>query len=275
MVGLAEAGDDEGARRQAGKARSALVLAAVVDHVLVDLVADQQHVGGRQQFLQLQHLGIAPDGGAGVVRAVDDQKPCARREGGGNFGEVGLEAARRQRHAHGHAAGQLDVGHVAVVAGVKHDDLIARMHGGQDGGEDGLRGAGRDRDLGGRVVAAAVQRLHLVGHGLAQLRQAGHGRVLVVAGLHGGSDGINQPGVAAEVGEALAQVHRLVLGGQRRHGGEDGRAHMGQAAGEGGRAGRGRCHGGDSGKRERARTAGPVGRRIRVRSRARGRSWRA
>src|SRR2546430_13649308 len=29
------------------------------------LVADQQHVGGRQQLLQLQHLGIAPDGGAG------------------------------------------------------------------------------------------------------------------------------------------------------------------------------------------------------------------
>ena len=56
VVGLAETGDDEGARGQAREARRALVLLAVEHHVLVDLVADQQHVGGRQQVLQPQHL---------------------------------------------------------------------------------------------------------------------------------------------------------------------------------------------------------------------------
>jgi hypothetical protein len=50
---------------------------AVEHHVLVDLVADQQHVGGRQQVFELAHVRGRPDGGAGVVRAVDDQRACA------------------------------------------------------------------------------------------------------------------------------------------------------------------------------------------------------
>ena len=56
MVGLAKAGDDEGARSQAGEARGTLVQLAVKHHVLIDLVADQEHVGGGQQFLQAQHV---------------------------------------------------------------------------------------------------------------------------------------------------------------------------------------------------------------------------
>ena len=83
------------------------------------------------------------------------------------------------------AAGQFDVGHVAVVAGLQHDHLVARPHDGQDGGDDGLRGAGRDGDLGGRVVAVAVHALSiLAGDRLAQRRHAGHRRVLVVAARH-------------------------------------------------------------------------------------------
>jgi hypothetical protein len=62
--------------------------------------------------------------------------------------EVGPERARHQRHAHHGAAGQLDVGHVAVVARLQHDHLVARPHDGQDAGDDGLGGAGGDGDLG-------------------------------------------------------------------------------------------------------------------------------
>ena len=55
VVGLAEAADDEGARCQAGKAHRAVVHGAqggVKHHVFIDLVADEQHVGGCQQGLQ-------------------------------------------------------------------------------------------------------------------------------------------------------------------------------------------------------------------------------
>ena len=155
------------------------------------------------------------------------------RDGGGDLVEVGAEGAGRERHAHHHAAGQLDIGHVAVVAGLQHDDLVARVHDGQDDGQDGLRGAGGDGDLARGVVAVAVDRLHLGRNGLAQRRHAGHGRVLVQAALHGVGHGIDQARVALEIGEALAQVDRTFFGGQRRHDGEDGGADVGQAALEG------------------------------------------
>ena len=269
MVGLAKAGDDEGALGQARVAGAAQMLGAVEDHVLVDLVADQQHIGGCQQGFELAHFRIGPDGGAGVVRAVDDQQARARRDGGRDPGKVGTEAAGRQRHPHGHAAGHLDIGHIAVVAGVEHDDFVARMHGGQDGGENGLSGAGGDGDFAARVIAAAVQRLDLGGYGLAQRGPARHGRVLVVTGAHGVVDSVEQPGVAAEVGEALAQIDGLVLGGQRRHDGENGGAHIGQLAGEVGSHDSLAMHG--PGAQAPALEAG----RIRARSRPRCRSWRA
>jgi hypothetical protein len=58
-----------------------------------------------------------------------------------------------------------------------------------------------------------VEYFYFCSNCLAQRRDAGHGRVLVVALLHGLGYGLHQRGVAAEVGEALAQVHRVVLGG--------------------------------------------------------------
>ena len=69
------------------------------------------------------------------------------------FVEVRFEAARRERHVNGHAAGQRDVGFVAVVARVEHDDFVTRVHDGQDRRQDRLGRAGRDGDFGGRVVA--------------------------------------------------------------------------------------------------------------------------
>ncbi len=62
----------------------------------------------------------------------------------------------------------------------------------------------------------------------------GMGAYLVVPGLHGVGDGVQQARIAAKVGEALAKIDGLVLLRQGRHGAEDGGAHLGQAAGEGG-----------------------------------------
>ena len=250
VVGFAEAADDERARRQAGKAHRAVVHGAqggVKHHVFIDLVADEQHVGGCQQGLQSQHFGFGPDGGAGVVRRVDDDGAGFGAERGGDLVEVRAEGTWRERYAHDGAAGQLDVGHIAVVAGLEHDDLVARMHDAQNDGDDGLRSAGGDGDLGGRVVAAAVQGLNFGGDGFAQHGHARHGRVLVQAALHGSRHRVNQRRVTFEVWKALAQVDGVLFSGQRRHDGEDGGAHVGQAALQGGGVlaygGEGRAHG--------------------------------
>ena len=236
VVGLAEAADDEGAGRQARKARGALVQLAIKDHVLIHLVADQQHLGRCQQRFQLSHVLSGPHLAAGVVRAVDQDRTGARRDRSGDGVEVRPEAARHQRHAHHLSAGQLDVGHVAVVAGFEHDHLVARVHDRQDGGQDGLGRAGGDGDLGVRVAAEAVQRLHLGGHGLAQRGHAGHGWVLVVAGLHGAGHGVDQFGITVEIGESLPEVDRADLGREGRHDAENGGADGGQARGQRGRS---------------------------------------
>ena len=166
------------------------------------------------------------------VRRVDQQQARFGRDGGGDLGKVRAEGFGRERHAHRHATGQLDIGYVAVVARVEHDDLIARADAAEDDGQNGLRGTGGDGDFAGGVVAPAVQRFDLLRHHFAQRGHARHRRVLVVAGLHGAVHAVEQGRVATEIRKALAQVDSFVLVGQRRHDGEDGGAHMGQAARE-------------------------------------------
>jgi hypothetical protein len=68
----------------------------------------------------------------------------------------------------------------------------------------------------------------LLGDGLAQRRDAGHRRVLVVAGAHRPVQRIDQALRHREIREALPQVDRAVLGGQLRHHGEDGGADLRQ-----------------------------------------------
>ena len=238
VVGLAKAADDEGARRQAGKACRALVRCAVEHHVLIHLVADQQDVGGRQQFLQRQHFRFAPDRGAGVVRAVDQDGAGARRDRGGDAVEVRAEAAGRQRHAHHAAAGQFDVGHVAVVAGLQHDHLIARSHDSQDRRDDRLRGPGRDGNFAVWRVFTAIHCFYFASNGVAQRRDARHRRVLIQPGLHGVRDGVDQGRIAGKIRKTLAQVDGAGFAGEGRHHGEDGGADGRQLGLEGGGAGR-------------------------------------
>ena len=74
----------------------------------------------------------------------------------------------------------------------------------------------------------AVAALGLGGDGLAQGRDAGHRRVLVLALAHGAVQRLDQALGHGEIGEALAQVDGAVLDGELRHHGEDGGADLGQ-----------------------------------------------
>ena len=101
------------------------------------------------------------------------------------------------------------------------------MHHGQDRGQDGLRGARRDGDLAVGRIVVPVQRADFGGHGLAQGQHARHGRVLVLAGLHGERHGAGQRRITVEIGEALPEVDRAMARGQCRHDGKYSGAHAG------------------------------------------------
>ena len=128
------------------------------------------------------------------------------------------------------------------------------MHGGEDRRQKRLRRAGRDGDLRLRIVGAAVDRLDFARDRFAQRRDAGHRRILVVAFAHGARHSIDDPFVAIEIGEALAQVDGAAFRGERAHDREDRRADVRQTRGKGGEGRMGgfvRCiHGADF-KRER------------------------
>ncbi|KAB7603811.1 hypothetical protein ET532_011095, partial [Verminephrobacter sp. Larva24] len=78
-------------------------------------------------------------------------------------------------------------------------------------------------------------------HPLAHKERIGLDDLAVVARPHGLGHGVQQSGVAGKVRKALAQVDGVVLGGQGRHDGEDGGAHLRQFVRQG------RCAGGRAG----------------------------
>ena len=228
VVGLAEAGDHERARGQVRIAQDGFVPTAVEHDVLVHLVGDQIDAGAFQQRGQRADVGLVEHRAGGVVRAVDDQQARLRRDGRAHAVPVHREGLRIQRHVHGARAGQVDGRFVAVVGRVQHDDLFARAHHRVDRVEQRLGGAAGHGDLGVGVHLAAIAAQHLLGDGLAQRRHARHRRVLVVAGAHGAVQFVHQALRHREIRKALPQVDRAVLGGELRHHGEDGGAHLGQ-----------------------------------------------
>ena len=240
MVGFAETADDKSTRRQSGKTCSALVNLAQVSvkhHVLVHLVTDQQSVGGCQNFLELKHFCLGPDGRARVVRRVDDDGACSRANSGLDLVKVRTKTARGQSDSHHSSASQFNAGYVAVVAGFKHDDFIARMHHGQNDRDDCLGSASGNRDFAARVITAPIQRCQFAGHCLAQRWHTGHWRVLVVALLHGGCYRVDKLRVAVKVRKTLAEINRTFFCRQCRHDGKNSRADVGQPACQHRRAG--------------------------------------
>ena len=256
VEGLAERADDDAARRQLVVARQAFVPRAVVDHVLVDLVADHDDRRVPDDRRELVEIGSGQHAGAGVVRRVEQDEPRSRRDRGADRVPVDPVIRERQRQRHRGGAGELHRRHVAVVRRLEDDDLVAGMRERLDGREDRLRRAGRHGDLVDRVVAAPVQPQDLGRDRLAQRRHARHRRILVVPGAHRRGDEVDQRRVDRIVGKALAEVDGAVLLGERRHHAEDRGARGGQLRTN--RDEGGRRHGRIGGRRARtARGARP------------------
>ena len=122
---------------------------------------------------------------------------------------------------HGGRTGQINGRFVAVVAWVQHDDFIARTHHRMDGIEDRLGGTAGDGDLGIHIGPPAIATRSFIGNRLAQRRDAGHHRILVVAGVHRTGQCIHQTRGYREIRKALAQIDRAMLCRQLRHHGKN------------------------------------------------------
>ncbi len=160
----------------------------------------------------------------GVVRRVEYQQAGAVGDGGPQRVDVQREVGASHPDGPVGAAGNGHVGAVGVVPRLEEHDLVARLAEGEHCGRDALGRAGTDSHLGVRVPGGSAEPLLVGGHGLAQLGQPDAGCVLVAAVTDGRDGGVEDLGGAVVVGEALPQVHGVVLAGQRRHGREDGRA---------------------------------------------------
>src|SRR3546814_3187929 len=110
---------------------------------------------------------------------------------------------------------------VAVVGRVEHDHLVAGTHDCVDGVEDRLGRAAGNGDLGVRVRSVAVDALCLGRDRVAQRRDAGHRRVLVVAVAHRTIELIDQTHRYGKLREPIPEVDRAMLGGELRHDGKD------------------------------------------------------
>lgn len=232
VIGLAERADDEGTLIQLLVAQHAGVLPAVEYQVLVNLVAEQVDVALADQCRQPFQIAAIDQCTAGIVRGVEHDHPRARGYSVGQALPVDPKVRQAQLLVDTGAPGQLHGRLVTVVAGIEHDHLVAWADHCLDRAEDRLGGARGDGDFAGDVHLPSVQAGHLGRHLLAQRRQAGHRGVLVVARHDVPRKGFAQRLGTIEVGKALGEIQGTGVGSELRHGGEDGRADIGQFTGE-------------------------------------------
>ena len=105
---------------------------AVVDHVLVDLVGDRDHVVPLAQLGDGLELAEREDLARGVVGAVEDDRPRAGTERPRQPIGVEREVRRLQRHEDGLGAGDDRPRPVVLVERLEDDDLVAGVQDGEE-----------------------------------------------------------------------------------------------------------------------------------------------
>jgi hypothetical protein len=127
-----------------------------------------------------------------------------------------------------HAAGEAHQGQVGVVHGLEQHHLVPRLHDAQDRARQRLRGPGGHHHLARGVEVEPLPAPVMGGNRRAQLGNAHHGGILVVAVEH--RLGRRPPHVLGTriVREALPQIDRARLAGQARHHLEDGGGQVGE-----------------------------------------------
>ncbi len=228
VVGLAEGADDERTLIQLIVTQHAGMLAPVEYQMLVHLIAEQIDVTLANQCCQAIEITRIDQCTAGVVRCIQHDHTCARRNGVGQALPVDMEIRQAQLLMNADAASQLHRRLVTVVTGIEDDDLVAQADHRLNRTEDRLGSTRGYRDLGGGIHFSSVQPGDLHRDLLAQGRQSGHRCILVVSRHDMAGQCLAQRIRAIEIGKALGEIQRTRVRRQLGHGGEDGRANVGQ-----------------------------------------------
>ena len=220
---LGRAGDGHGALGHARIGGGRQVPAAVEGQVLVDLVGDHQQVGLDRQRGQPAQFLLGEDHPGRVVRGVDDDRPGARRDGGADRVDVEAEPTPVGHQWHGDPPGARhgDRRRVGVEERLDHQHLRTRLDQSDHRRRDRLAGSHGDQHLGIGVELHPVVAAALGGDGPAQPCDARPGRVLVETVGDRPARRLQHRRRSVLVGEALTEVDRAQLGGERRHLRED------------------------------------------------------
>ena len=159
-----------------------------------------------------------------VVRRVQQDEACARRDGGAQRVDVEPVVGRPERDGSADRAGEGGIGGVRVVPGLERDDLVAGIAQREERRGEGFGRARGDQHLGVGIDVDAVEPMLMLGDRLAQLGDPDARRILVVAGTDRVDGGLGDDRRSVGVGKALPEVHGAGGHGERRHLGEDCRA---------------------------------------------------
>ncbi len=184
----------------------------------IDLVGHADDVVGGAQLRDQVELGPAEHLARRVVRRVDDDDAGAVREGSAQLGLVEGPVGGPQVHEARHRPGQDGVGPVVLVHRVEQDDLVTRIDQGQQRGDHCLGRPAGHADLPLRVdPPAGVGAPDLLGDRGTEVSGAPGDGVLVDVSVKRRLGRLLELRRAGEVGEALRQVHRIVLQREARH----------------------------------------------------------
>ena len=141
----------------------------VEGQVLVDLVGDGDEVVLSAQPGDPRQLVGGEHGAGGVVRGVDDDRPSAGGDRGGQFvrveGVPAVVGGRPERNRAAHSVGERDHRGVGVVHGLEQHHFVARFDEGEDARRNARGGSNSDVHLGCGVVGKAVALLPVRGDG--------------------------------------------------------------------------------------------------------------
>ena len=168
---------------------------------------------------------------AGVGGVAQHQRLGMLAEGVLQHLRVEGEGGGHQRYIDGLGAGEDGVSAVVLIEGGEHDDLVTGIGDGHHGAHHSLGGAAGGHDLAIGVDGAAHVMALLFRQRLPEVLSAPGDGVLVGAFVGHLRQTVQNGLGRVKVGEALGQVHGVVLQGDPGHPADDG---VGKAGGTGG-----------------------------------------
>ena len=193
------------------------MLGPVIEDVLINLVGDRQDIIFLAQLGDELEVAARKHAAGRVVRRVDDDGAGLVIERCRQFGPVKRELGRVQADESRRRAAQDGVRSIVFIKRFEHDDFFARVDGRHQRGDHPFGRAAAYGQVGLRVELHTVIAQRFRDNPVAQALGAPGDRILVMVVHNRPAGGVLDLGRRREVGEALGQVHRFMLGSDAGH----------------------------------------------------------